>query len=411
MVHERGVSVGKHAPLLTGDQIVTPDGRPGMLVEYRAADDGTLLDSQVLTSTSLLSIGPPVARPMGEILVRTIARLRAAASGDHTFGLMSAGHTTVRIDGQVILDSRDAPRGGEAFFGRSTQEITAAIDLEEGTEHELEVDVVPIVEKSETLGFLLGCWRPVDTSAMDRAVALARGADVAIVAVGTTAEHETEGGDRDDLGLPGDQDELVRRVAAANPRTIVVLVCGAAVAMPWVDRVAACLVAWFGGQEVGTAVARVLLDQVGPSGRLPVTFPRDASQLPDLGFDGTTITYREGTAFGYRRYLHDGLVPAFPFGHGLAYTTFRSSDARAVREGEKVTVEVRIENTGERRGIAVVQAYAAFTATHESPRLAAFARVDLEPGAAEVALLHLGGTELRRWDARSRSWTVPRGPL
>jgi beta-glucosidase len=409
VVHERGVGVSKHAPLLVGDEITTPGGQPGMHVEYRAADDGTLLGSQVLASTSLLSIGPPVERPMGDIRVRTAARFRATASGIHTFGLMSAGDTRVRIDGREILDSRGAPRGGEAFFGRSTQEITARVELEEGTEHVLEVDVVPIVEKSETLGFLLGCWRPVDPAAIDRAVALARDADVAIVAVGTTAEHETEGGDRDALGLPGDQDELVRRVAAVNPRTVVVLVCGAAVATPWIDDVAACLVAWFGGQEVGTAVARVVLGKVEPSGRLPVTFPRDAGQLPDLGFDGTTITYHEGTAFGYRRYLRDGLAPAFPFGHGLAYTTFRSSEARGSRDGDGITVEVRIENIGERRGVAVVQAYAAVADTHDSPRLAAFARVDLEPGAAEVALLHLGGTQLRRWDAASRSWVLPVG--
>jgi beta-glucosidase len=142
-----------------------------------------------------------------------------------------------------------------------------------------------------------------------------------------------------------------------------------------------------------------------------VTFPRYADQLPDLGYDGTTITYREGTAFGYRRYLRDGLRPAFPFGHGLAYTTFRCGEARATRSRDAIDVVISVANTGPRRGTAVVQAYLALADQADPPRLAAFTRVDLDPGAAEVVVLRLGGTELRRWDPIAGSWILPKEAL
>ena len=407
IVHEPGADVSKHAPLFQAGTIRTPDGRPGMHVVYLHAPDHALVDEEVTPASSLLWIGSPVALPMGEVIVHARGRFTTAADGVHTFGLMSAGHATVRLDGRVLLDSADAPMGGEVFFGRGTQEITAAVELVAGIEHELEVEIIPRVEGSETLGYLLGCWPPVDPERITRAAAAAREADVAVVVVGTTSEWETEGGDREDLALPGDQDELVRAVAAANPRTVVVLTCGGPLLTPWIDEVAACLVAWFDGQDAGTAVARILLGDVAPSGRLPVTFPADRSQVPDLGFDGRVIHYHEGLAIGHRRYERDGLVAGFPFGHGLNYTTFTLGTPAIASDNDGIHVEVPVRNNGSREGVEVVQVYMREEDSDEPRRLVGFDRLSLYAGAAGTARIRIGPRELRRWDAGSRGWRIP----
>ncbi len=174
-------------------------------------------------------------------------------------------------------------------------------------------------------------------------MAAARDADAAVVVVGTNDDVESEGFDRTSLALPGRQDELVSAVAAANPRTVVVVNAGAPVLMPWRDEVAAVLWAWLPGQEGGDAVADVLIGAAEPGGRLPTTFPasHDGVLSPVPAEDGT-LDYAEGTAIGYRHYTSAQV--AYPFGHGLGYTTW---------EYESLTVsggvaEVTVHNTGSR---------------------------------------------------------------
>ena len=137
---------------------------------------------------------------------------------------------------------------------------------------------------------------------MDAAVALAAGSDVAVVVVGTTAEVESEGFDRTSLALPGRQDELVRRVAAANPRTVVVVNSGAPVLLPWAGEVGAVLLTWFGGQEFGNALADVLLGEAEPGGRLPTTWPASEAGLPSAQPEDGVLSYSEGLFIGYRAY-------------------------------------------------------------------------------------------------------------
>ena len=160
---------------------------------------------------------------------------------------------------------------------------------------------------------------------MARAVAAAAAADVAVVVVGTNSDWETEGEDRTTLALPGEQDELVRRVVEANPRTIVVLNTGSPVTMPWVDAPAAVLQTWFGGQEMAGALADVLTGAADPGGRLSMTFPRRIEDTPAFGnFPGEDgeVRYGEGLLVGYRWYDTRRLPTLFPFGHGLSYSSF-----------------------------------------------------------------------------------------
>ena len=160
---------------------------------------------------------------------------------------------------------------------------------------------------------------------MDRAVELARGADAAILVVGTDDKWESEGYDRETMDLPGGQDELVTRVAEANPRSVVVVNSGSPVAMPWADGAGAVLQAWFAGQEYANGLVDVLLGEADPGGRLPTTLPLRIEHTPAFGnFPGESseVRYGEGLLIGYRWYEARRLAVRFPFGHGLSYTTF-----------------------------------------------------------------------------------------
>jgi beta-glucosidase len=256
------------------------------------------------------------------------------------------------------------------------------------------------------------------------AAALARSADAAVVVVGLDAEWESEGGDRENLALPGRQDELVAAVAAAQPRTAVVVNAGAPVEMPWADAVPALLWAWYGGQEAGNAVADVLLGAADPAGRLPTTFPRRLEdvachQLADPrvypGRDGK-VYYAEGVFSGYRHFDAHGIAPRFPFGHGLSYARFEYGPltlaSARLAPGEPVEARIEVTNAGARAGVEVVQLYVADLAA-SVPRppheLAAFTKVALAPGASETVVLRLEPRAFAFFDAERNAWVVEPG--
>jgi beta-glucosidase len=239
-----------------------------------------------------------------------------------------------------------------------------------------------------------------------------------VVVVGTSEDVESEGFDRTSLALPGRQDELVRAVAAVNPRTVVVVNAGAPVELPWREEVAAVLVAWFPGMEFGAALAGVLLGTVEPGGRLPTTWPAATEDAPVLGTTptGGRLEYTEGLAVGHRAYLAAGTEPAYWFGAGLGYTSWEYEGISAPEEAgaEGCTAVVRLRNTGERRGKQVVQVYAARpgSAVDRPARwLAAFAVVHADPGELVEVPVAIGPRALRHWDADLRAWAVERGEV
>ena len=254
---------------------------------------------------------------------------------------------------------------------------------------------------------------------LGRAVAAARQADVALVFAGYPESFETEGTDRPDMYLTGRQDELVAAVAAANPRTVVVLNVGAPVCMPWLDRVAAVVLAYYPGLEGGNAVARVLLGTVNPSGRLPVTFPRRLEDCPAFlnhAYPGCReVNYGEGIFVGYRHFDKAGREPLFPFGHGLSYTTFAYSRLRLprkVRAGQPVQVALTVTNTGRLAGKEVVQLYVADpeASLPRPPReLKGFAKVELKPGASREVTFTLDERALSFYDPYRKAWVAEPG--
>ena len=228
-----------------------------------------------------------------------------------------------------------------------------------------------------------------------------------VVVVGTNSKVESEGYDRTSLDLPGRQDDLVRAVARANPRTIVIVNAGSPVVLPWASDVAAVVQGYFGGQEFGTALAAVLTGAAEPGGRLPTTWPASMADVPVLEVTPTdgVLRYDEGIHVGYRAWLRTDTAPAFPFGHGLGYTSW-SWDA-AERDGDDLVV--RLTNTGERDGRQVVQVYAerAESSVERPSRwLVGFATVTAAPGESVEARVTVPARRLAHWDG---AWVTEPG--
>jgi beta-glucosidase len=228
--------------------------------------------------------------------------------------------------------------------------------------------------------------------------------------------------DRPDLRLPNEQDLLIRAVAAANPRTVVVLMnAGPIEVASWEEGVPSILEGWYGGQEQGAAIARVLFGDVNPSGKLPITFPRDESQTPIATPEqypgiGGAVHYSEGVYVGYRGYEKQGIEPQYPFGHGLSYTTFAYENLQitpaAAAGGETVTIRFDIQNTGSWAGAEVTQVYL-LPPGAEAKRLAGWERVYLEPGQRrEVSVVleeNQGEHPFSTWDSATSGWRLVEG--
>jgi beta-glucosidase len=214
------------------------------------------------------------------------------------------------------------------------------------------------------------------------------------VAVVFAADYNSEAFDRPSLSLPGDQDALIAAVAAANPRTVVVLNTGGPVLMPWLGSVAGVIEAWYPGEEDGDAIAALLFGDFDPSGRLPVTFPASsaltatsaAAQWPGVNL---TSYYTENLEVGYRYDHATGTQPLFPFGYGLDYTQFALGALTVHRPGTQVALSVDVTNTGTRPGTDVVQAYLTYPAAADEPpaQLVAFYPVTLQPGQRRTVTL------------------------
>ena len=245
--------------------------------------------------------------PAGTAAIELRATLRPAAAGEHVVGVTGVGRHRLTLGGEVLFDRRvelsTAGDVGEAVLRPPQHGVPVRLegDAELVDRYEIEPGL-PLAAVHLNVDPPFG-----DAEAeLERAVELARAADVAVVVVGTNEEVECEGVDRDDLALPGDQDELVARVAQANPRTVVVVNAGAPVLLPWADDVAAILLAWFPGQEFGNALADVLTGAVEPGGRMPTTWPRTEEGLPSTRPRDGVLPYEEGLFVGYRAYDRDG---------------------------------------------------------------------------------------------------------
>jgi beta-glucosidase len=245
----------------------------------------------------------------------------------------------------------------------------------------------------------------VDGTDPAAAAAAARDADVAIVFATQWA------GESFDLSLtlPDNQDELIGQVAAANDRTVVVLETGSSVLTPWRGKVGAILAAWFPGTQGGEAIADVLTGRVNPSGRLPITFADNVDQLPHPQPPAKgDVRYTEGAQVGYKWFDAHRHTPAFPFGHGLSYTSFGYDGLAAQLAGDSVTLRFRVTNTGKTAGKAVPQIYVSGPGIAEPKRLAGFDKIELAPGAGTNVAITLDPRMLATFEGAS-GWRIAGG--
>ena len=385
-------------------------GEPGLRVRFLDAA-GTELFAEDRRASALVWFGGDAPIEASRTVVFETV-YTPEQSGSIELGFAGANPARVFVDDELVLDDSPVLEGtdlGAAFLNPPS--ITATVQVEAGREIAVRAEFSR--DGSGTLSGAMSATLGIAPERTDpdeliaRAVAAAEAAEVAVVVVGTNSKVESEGYDRTSLDLPGRQDDLVRAVVRANPRTIVIVNAGSPVVLPWADEVAAVVQGYFGGQEFGTALAAVLTGAAEPGGRLPTTWPASMADVPVLDVTPTdgVLRYEEGIHVGYRAWLRADTAPAFPFGHGLGYTTW-SWDA-AERDGDDLVV--RVTNTGERDGRQVVQVYAerAESAVERPARwLVGFATVDAAPGESVEARVSVPARRLAHWDG---AWVTEPG--
>jgi len=383
----------------------------GLRATFRDAAGATIHETALGTGAGRWMEMPAGVDPVALASVEISGTLTAEVSGTHQLGIRGIGAFTLQAAGQVLFDGRlKAESDDFATTFLAPPEHRIPLDLAAGAQVEVSLTTQVSLDAAFAVVFVsLGYGAPVGTAAelLAEAEAAARDCDVAVVVVGTTEEVESEGFDRTTLALPGQQDELVRRVAAANTRTVVVVNAGSPVEMPWAADVATVLLAWFPGQEAGHALADVLLGISEPGGRLPTTWPVVAADCPVLATTPAAgkLAYDEGVFIGYRAWDRTDVAPRYAFGHGLGYTTWAYEDITA----DKTQVRVTVRNTGQRAGREVVQVYAGPAATDaDRPRrwLAGFASVTASAGESQTITIELPE---RTWQVWADGWSTIAG--
>ncbi len=392
------------------------------------------IDRQVALNLGFFNFGglnasslPPIPEDLNNAMsVRWTGSLTAPATGNYTFSLTHLGTARFFLDGQLLIDDP----------GSTLQTESVTLSLVAGQSYSLRIEyAADSPEQTASLTGELGMatltgaklrfgWEhPADVipPAIQEAAALAGRSDVAVVVV---RDYRSEHADLPSLTLPNEQDLLVQTVAAANPRTVVVVASGGPVLMPWLDQVPAVLESWYSGQEVGNALAAILFGDVTPSGKLPVTFPRSDRDTPVSSPEQYSKTakvarFSEGLAVGYRGYDQLGIEPLFPFGYGLSYTSFTYAQLRVeleMTDGTRpIQVSFTITNSGAWAGAEIAQVYLGLPVSIGEPpkRLVGWAKVGLEPGESrEVSVIldpNASSRPLSYWNVTTNGWEVASG--
>jgi beta-glucosidase len=368
----------------------------------------TALRRLFLARFRLGEFDPPQAVPYRSIPASALDSPEHAA-----LALRAARESMVLLknDGLLPLDTASlgsiavvGPNAAVAVFGGYSGEASAPVTVLDGIRTRVQGDGIAV---SFTQGTTTSS--AFDDSSIETAAEAAAAADIAVVVAGLDVSLASEGLDRTDIALPAAQEELLRAVVAANPKTVLVLVTGAPLGVPWAEEnVPAILLAGYGGQAAGTAVAEVLFGDTNPGGRLPQTYYRTLADLPPME-DYDIIAGKRGYMF------FEGEV-LYPFGHGLSYTRFTYDNLQLVptelRASEAVTIHFDVKNTGARAGDEVVQVYVHdVEARVPVPirQLKQFQRLNLEPGATQTVTLTLPAADLAFYDVDAKAWAVDPG--
>lgn len=398
--------------------LTSPDGGDGTLVRYIDAS-GEAFASETFPSGLFGWIFSPELARSARIEFRAV--YTADESGPQRIGVSGLGSVVLRIDGETVIDDEIAMASADIVSGVMHPPVRSVeLDLETGQQVRLELDLVPFLPGGFPFAVITLGTEPTfgdPEVELRQAVDAAREADVAIVVVGTGEAIESEGFDRPSLSLPDGQDDLVRRIAAVNDRTIVVVNSGAPVLMPWIDDVSAVLLSWFPGQEFGNALADVITGAVEPGGRLTTTWAAAQDDVPvwnTTPADGA-LAYDEGLHIGYRAWAKraDGPAPVAAFGSGLGYTRWEIGDASISQDGQAARVSATVTNVGERAGKQVVQAFVSRIDPSDVERpalwLAGFALVRADAGTGTPITIDIAPRAFQHWSPEEHAWVTEPG--
>lgn len=379
-----GVAVVHGTPL----KLITPFKGPG-----RLGKGDIIIDSNPNITPAVATASKP---GKGEGWSSWTMQVRAQTTGTFEVSVQQCGDAWFYLNHQPLLSSAGI---------HSCNDMATTIHLTRGQLYRFDARWFSLTGVAPPKFGILDV-----TSMIHRAVAAARKAQVAVVFVG---DYNSESLDRPNLSLPGNTDALISAVAAANPRTVVVLDTGGAVLMPWINKVAGVVEAWYPGQVDGNAIAAVLSGKVNPSGRLPITFPASATTTPirtASAFPGvnSVVKFGAGLDIGYRWYQAYHATPLFPFGFGLSYTSFNLSNPSVTKTGPGYQVSIDVKNAGPRSGADVVQAYVGYPSTANEPpwQLRAFSRVSLNPGATQRVTMLIPWSGFQSYQGKAFT-TVP----
>lgn len=408
-----GCFIHKNLPALDPETLSTADGRIGLNLNLFDGTEftGTPLYEEVVSVPTFdwfHNSVPAINRENFSMIVEGF--FTPKESGKHKFSLNGMGWSRLYLDGKLFIDHTDDAHLGKELRTeiKLTGEKSYAIKLEYWFKGDSQFRSVSIGHEPPHSADLIG-----------DAIKLAKKSDVVILIAGLDREWESEGFDRVDMNLPGEQNKLIKEVLKANKNTVVVLNVGSPVEMPWIDKAQTVLQLWYNSQEQGNALADVLFGDVNPSGKLPTTFPVRLEDNPAyINYPGenSKVRYGEGLFVGYRYYDKKDVTPLFPFGHGLSYTKFKYSNlklsAKKVSSNGTLKVKVDVTNTGKVTGKEIVQLYVhdvQSTFARPEKELKAFDKVELKPGQKKTVTFTLDKEAFWYFDTASNGWATEQG--
>lgn len=343
------------------------------------------------------------------------AKIKPLTTGLHQLKAETLGNFKLRInDERVITHQVDSAASTDTANVDKVITLTHDIELTAGETYNFEIEY----EGSER--FTLGWNAPGELfSSEAEYIAAAKQADAVIYFGGLSHGDDRESIDRPDMKLPNSQDEIISKLIAANEKTVVFLVAGSAVEMPWSKQASAIVWGWYGGMEAGNAFADILTGDVNPSGKMPITLPvhlEDTAPIALDDYNAKESLYTEGVFIGYRWFEQQNIKPIFAFGHGLSYTNFTLTDinlsASNITADEGISVTVKVTNTGKVAGAEVVQLYLhdkEASVARPIKELKGFAKVYLAAGESKTVSISLNKRDLSYWDVNSNDWLAEAG--
>ena len=345
-------------------------------------------------------------------------------TAEYEFGCSVLGTAQIFVNDKLVVDNKTKQQKGSNFFlAMGTREERNTMTLEKGKKYVVRVEfgssptsTLPH-DSAEIGGVYFGFAPKVNVQdELEKAVKVAKDADVVVLVAGLAKEWESEGFDRPDMDIPGHTNELVRKIAAVNKNIVMVNQSGSPVTIPWIDDVTAFVQAWYGGNEVGNAIADVLFGDINPLGRLPMTFPIRIEDTPlylNYELSKGRVLYGEDVYVGYRYYEKTKREVLFPFGFGLSYTSFEFSGLTVKTDGKTVSATVTVKNTGAVDGSETVQLYVSqeeTTITRPLRELKAFEKVHLKSGESKKVTVEVSVREAASyWDEYYDKWSVEKG--